>query len=316
MAANISPQPLAVGEQNSNSNEVIPNINNIRTYATSLNHKQSVAPLTKMTLKPFEIVHGIPTIQFSLEEREEFAKEEGLHQAVIIKLSSDALNLQVLRNNLPKIIGIKGNCLLGSLAQRQLLIRCDQYEDYVCCLARSVNYFQHNGKEHQYRVFPWTVGYNPKEETSKAAVWISLPNLSPELFAHKALLSIAAVVGKPIAIDKATQIRSRPSTSRVKVIVDILDTLPEKVRLQYLDAKTGKIVDDYQEIIYDNLSSYCCHCKHQGHEENQCRRLKGKTVQDARVCDETVENEHQIVEKLQGDSRVFLNAKRAGQQLI
>ncbi|OIT03820.1 hypothetical protein A4A49_02801 [Nicotiana attenuata] len=196
----------------------------------------------------------------------------------------------VLRNILPKVIGIKANCLLGSLAQRQLLIRCDQYEDYECCLVRAVNYIQHNGKEHQYRVFPWTVGYNPKEETSQAAVWVSLPNLSPELFAHKDLLSIAAA-GKPIAIDKETQIRTRPSTTRVKVIVDVLDKLPKKVRLQYLNAKTG-------------------------HEENQCRRLKGKAVQAVRVCDETVENEHQIVEKLQGDARDFLNAKRAGQQLI
>ncbi|KAG5615910.1 hypothetical protein H5410_015734 [Solanum commersonii] len=59
-------------------------------------------------------------------------------------------------------------------------------------------------KEHQCRVFPWSIGYNPKEEMTLAVVYISLLNLSPDLFAKKSLLSIASAVGKPIAIDKAT----------------------------------------------------------------------------------------------------------------
>ncbi|OIT00888.1 hypothetical protein A4A49_00942 [Nicotiana attenuata] len=53
-----------------------------------------------------------------MDERE-FAKEEGLHQAVTIKLSSDALNLQVLRNILPKIIGIKEDNT--NIGQQQVL---------------------------------------------------------------------------------------------------------------------------------------------------------------------------------------------------
>nr|XP_016471775.1 PREDICTED: uncharacterized protein LOC107793842 isoform X4 [Nicotiana tabacum] len=47
-----------------------------------------------------------------------------------------------------------------------------------------------------------------------AAVWITLPNLSPDLFARRALMSIAEDAGKPIAIDKATQAKTRPCTAR------------------------------------------------------------------------------------------------------
>lgn len=162
--------------------------------------------------------------------------------------------------------------------------------------------------EHHYRIFPWSVGYNPKEEKSKAAVWISLPNLLPDLFTSKPLMSIAAAVGRPIAIDKATQ--PRPSTARVKVILDLLGKHPEKVRLQYIDVTTGKILEDFQSIVYENLPAYCCHCKHQGHEEAQCRVLKGKTMKTAQIGYETFEGGDQATEKLQGDARDFLNAKK------
>lgn len=187
----------------------------------------------------------------------------------------------------------------------------------MCCLERAVNYFQYNGREHQYRVFPWSVGFNPNEETSKAAVWISLPKLSPELFARQALLSIVAAVGKPIAIDKATQVRSRatqvrsrPSITRVKVIVDLLDELPENVRLRHVDSITSKIVEDFQQIIYDNLPSYCCHFKHQGHEERECHVLKEKIVATTQGVYGLVEEDGPVIKQLQGDARDYLNAKK------
>ncbi|KAG5619097.1 hypothetical protein H5410_018921 [Solanum commersonii] len=37
---------------------------------------------------------------------------------------------------------------------------------------------------------------------------------------------------KPIAIDKASQIKSRPSTARVKVILDLMEKLPNRIRLR------------------------------------------------------------------------------------
>ncbi|KAH0757597.1 hypothetical protein KY290_021090 [Solanum tuberosum] len=193
-----------------------------------------------------------------MEERQDFMIEEGLHQAMVFKLSHGAPDLKVLRSILPKHLGTKDNCLIDLLAPRQLLLRFDQYEDYVLALSRSVNYLLYNGEEHQCRVFSWSIGYNLKEETTLAVVWISLPNLSPDLFAKKSLLSIASAVGKPIAIDKATQIKSRPSTARVK------------------------------EIVYDNLPLYCNYCKHQGHDEDSCRLIL-KRNQNSKQIDDTIE---------------------------
>lgn len=59
------------------------------------------------------------------------------------------------------------------------------------------------------------------------------------MFAGKALLSITSAVGKLLAIKKETQIRSRPGTARVKVLVDLLDKHAKRSKLFYLDEKTG-----------------------------------------------------------------------------
>ncbi|WMV32307.1 hypothetical protein MTR67_025692 [Solanum verrucosum] len=181
------------------------------TYATlfnsnTINPKQSTLINSKTIAKSIEIIHGEPTITFSMEERQNFMIEEGLHQAVVFKLSPGAPDLKVLS-------------------------------------FRSVNYLLYNEEQQQCRVFPWSIGYNRKDETTLAVVWISLPNLSPDLFAKKFLLSIASAVGKPIAIDKATQIMSRPSTARVKVILDLMEKLPNHIRLQFIDEKSGKLIE-------------------------------------------------------------------------
>ncbi|KAG5576207.1 hypothetical protein H5410_056341 [Solanum commersonii] len=216
------------------------------TYAilfnsSTINPKQSFLINSKTIAKSIKIIRGEPTIAFSTEERQDFMIEEGLHQAVVFKLFHGVPDLKVLRPILPKHLGTKGNCLIGLLAPRQILLRFDQHEDYVLALSRSVNYLLYNGEEHQCRVFPWSIGYNPKEETSLAMVWISLLNLSPNLFAKKFLLSIVSVVGKQIAIDKATQIKSRPSTAKVKAILDLMEKLPNRIRVQFVDGKSGTI---------------------------------------------------------------------------
>ncbi|WMV10680.1 hypothetical protein MTR67_004065 [Solanum verrucosum] len=257
------------------------------TYATlfnsnTINSKQSALINSKTIAKSIEIIHGGPTIMFSMEERQDFMIEERLHQAVVFKLSHGAPDLKVLRSILPKHLGTKGNCLIGLLAPRQILLRFDQYEDYVLALSRSVNYLLYNGEKHQCRIFPWSIGYNPTEETTLAVVWISLPNLSPDLFVKKSLLSIASAVGKPIAIDKATQIKSRPSTARVKVILDLMEKLPNRIRLQFVDEKI-------------------------------CWRLILKRNQNNKQIDDTIEVATKGTidsEKYQGDAREILNEKR------
>lgn len=71
-----------------------------------------------------------------MEEWQQIAKEEGLHQAIVIKVAAHAPDLKELRTILPKHLGVKGHYLAGLLAPRQFLIRFDRYEDFLLSLTR------------------------------------------------------------------------------------------------------------------------------------------------------------------------------------
>lgn len=88
--------------------------------------------------------------------------EEGLHQALLIKFSHEQIDIQELRKLLPTKLGSQGRCLVRWLALQHILLRFDMYDDYVLGVAKSVNYLLHNGTQHQFGVFPWRVGLNPR----------------------------------------------------------------------------------------------------------------------------------------------------------
>ncbi|KAG5621377.1 hypothetical protein H5410_006595 [Solanum commersonii] len=218
-----------------------------------------------------------------MEERQDFMIEEELHQAVVFKLSHGAPDLKVLKSILLKHLGTKGNCLIDLLAPRQFLLRFDQYEDYVLVLSRSVNYDLYNGEEHQCRFF-----HDPLDITLRR---------KRHLFAKKSLQSIASTIGKPIAIDKATQSKSRPSTARVKSGYGVGQCGTSQreskfsraavwcIRLQFVDGKSGKLIKVFQEIVYDNLHLYCNYCKHQGHDEDNCRLISRRNQNNKQIDD-------------------------------
>lgn len=93
---------------------------------------------------------------------------------------------------------------------------------------------------------------------------------------------------------------------------------PKRVRIQSLDKNSGKIVEVFQEIVYDNLPLYCNCCKHQGHDEKTCRYIskrahKNDEIEDVEVFQEPIDQGP--VEQYQGDLRQLLNARKMQQVL-
>lgn len=80
------------------------------------------------------------------------------------------------------------------------------------------------------------------------------------------MFSMANAVGKPLAIDKATDNQTRPRCARVKVEVDLLKELPKRIHINCIEEESGEVKWKWQETQYDYLPKYCTHCKLQGHD--------------------------------------------------
>ncbi|XP_047270407.1 uncharacterized protein LOC124899544 [Capsicum annuum] len=109
----------------------------------------------------------------------------------------------------------------------------------------------------------------PNKETTPAVAWISFPSLPPTFFTREAVFSLAATVGKPLQVDLATQNKTRPICTKVKVKVDLLGEFPKRINIG-IRKKIGEVVENWIHIKYDYMPKYCKECKLQVHNENDC----------------------------------------------
>ncbi|XP_019241772.1 PREDICTED: uncharacterized protein LOC109221779 [Nicotiana attenuata] len=252
-----------------------------------MNYANAVRPVTKatgshernpniepITLRRAQFFQGQPTICFTEAEVERMNQIEGLQYAVVCKFSYGWPDLNEIRRIVPIQCGIKGECKIGYLRDRHILIRLTLWQDFVDFSSKGVYYIKDKyGEEYQMRTLIYDSKFKAGEETPKVMAWISFPNLLPTYFVKECLFSLASAVGKPLHLDQATVNKTRPSCARVKVLIDLLSDLPKKVRMDIVNEDTGDIRTEWVNINYDYLPKYCKECKLQGHDMFECWRL-------------------------------------------
>ena len=73
------------------------------------------------------------------------------------------------------------------------------------------------------------------------------------MLCSSSLFSLASAAGTPLQVDKAITSKSRPSAATVKVEVNLLSSLPDRVRMVYKDEKTCVVEEVLQEFVYEKL---------------------------------------------------------------
>ncbi|KAK4358423.1 hypothetical protein RND71_020652 [Anisodus tanguticus] len=235
-------------------------------------HCGTTSPMSiSIPIKPIVYLHGEPTVRFEKKEVEVMIHQQELNLAVIGKFSHGWPEIGLLRTLIPKQCGLKAEVNIGLLCDRHVLIRCTIAEDYDTLMSRQTFEIKEKNKPYLMRTFKWDVTFNPEEETRFAYGWISFPGLPPHFHGESSLFSMAASVGKPISIDSATRNKTRPSSARVKVEVDLLQSHPKSVLIQV--GEGAEITSTQQRIRYDFLPKYCTNCKLQGHDAIGCWKL-------------------------------------------
>jgi len=258
----------------------LPNVSRsiIANYANALtNHNTTQgrkAGIEPIPMKQLSYNNGIPILVWTEEEVDRMNILEDLQYAVIGKFSYGWPELEELRTILPHQCNIKGECKIGLLRNRHILIRLDQKADFINLMSKSIYYtLAKDGYSYSMRPQIYDAKFKVDEETTQAMAWISFPDLKPTYFVREALFSLATAVGKPLQLDMATINKTRPSCARVKVQVDIRGEFPKFVEMEIINEATKESRLENVKIQYDMLPKYCKQCKVQGHEDEACRNL-------------------------------------------
>ncbi|KAG5596450.1 hypothetical protein H5410_037682 [Solanum commersonii] len=238
MATSPFPQPMAMGETNVNPNTC-------RTYTSAISGNQQSS---EKSLKPVNLLYGEPIVVFDSKDIETFITEENLKYALIAKFSHGRPELPDLWKILPQQLGFKGECNIGLLESRHVLLRFTLKEDYIAIFSKTNRSIMFAGTVIPFRIQKWTPSFSPREENSIAMAWISFPSLPCQYFARNALFSMTSAVGQPLDMDRPTYDKTRPSTARVKVEVNLLRILPKRIRVQFNDLVTGEITNVWEKI--------------------------------------------------------------------
>lgn len=233
--------------------------------------QSSIAPIPQHQVV---ILQGQPMVSFTEAEVDRINMIEGLQHAVVCKFSYGWPEIAELRRIVPQQCGIKGDCKIGYLCDRHVLIRLSLWQDFVEFSSKGVYYVKDKyGQEYQLRTLIYDAKFKAGEETPKVMAWISFPNLLPTYFVKKCFFSLASAVGKPLHLDLATINKTRPSCAKVKVLLNLLDNLPTKVRMDILNEMSGTVRTEWVTVRYEYLPKYCKECKIQGHDMFECWRI-------------------------------------------
>ncbi|KAJ8774369.1 hypothetical protein K2173_011618 [Erythroxylum novogranatense] len=103
-------------------------------------------------------------------------------------------------------------------------------------------------------------------------LWIKFLNVPLDLWTDKGLSKIGSMVGKPICSNLVTTKRARVGYARLLVEVDV-----SKRPVSNFDVLLPEGTRFTQHVVYETFPSYCCDCKHFGHNVFICKKQSAKS---------------------------------------
>lgn len=238
----------------------------IKTFAEVLASTLAPPQVQGYIHAPASTDKGEPAVFFNHEELQ--ASMKPFDFSLVARTMQGRPPFTEIRQHLSKRFKFSDDFVISSLDNRHLLLRFNNYEDYLQLLLRESLYIQ--GR--LFRFFRWSMDFSPNSDPSILPVWISLPGLPVNLFINHMLRSIAGNIGKVLKIDPSTLNLTQTNAARVCLELDISESLPSRV---WIGIPGGGF---WQEVIYHKVPSYCTSCSRIGHQVVDCKRNNKKAA--------------------------------------
>ena len=203
------------------------------------------------------LYRGEPSLRLSRQDM--CALAAPYRNALVGRFAAARPSMEVVRKFFVSL-GLKGECDVGLLDQRHILIRPALEEDYTRLFLRRV-WFVNNAPM---VISKWTMDFKTNQEPSIVPIWVAFPGLPIFFFAKNLVTKLAATLGRVLKIDSATSTLRRPSVARVLVEMDVSKEPAKRVWI-------GD--DDYgfwQPVEVENWPLFCHFCDRVGHKEEEC----------------------------------------------
>uniref|UniRef100_A0A1S4D1A7 DUF4283 domain-containing protein n=1 Tax=Nicotiana tabacum TaxID=4097 RepID=A0A1S4D1A7_TOBAC len=116
----------------------------------------------------------------------------------------------------------------------------------------------------------WTRKFKADLESTLALVWVTLPELPWHYHAWATTERILEPIGPLITLEKATVARTRPTTTKARVEIDLTKPRIKKIQVALID--NNDEFDTFNQIIeYESVPEFCYYCRKKGHSDEQCR---------------------------------------------
>lgn len=236
----------------------------VKKSFSSLFSQASPSPIALKQLSLYKDEHAV---FFSKEDIDKLASPFKL--SVVAKFSHDRPKLEEIRRFFCTL-DLKHSVSVGHLDARHNLLQFTSEVDFLHIWTRGMWQIG----RYPMRVFHWTLDFHVHHESFLAPIWISLPFLPIHFFDKHSLMSIVSMVGRPLFVDAATTLMSRPSVARVCVEMDMLRSTPSRVWV----GMAGDSAGFWQQIFVENLPKYCSNCWRVGHDNQEYRLEEGDSL--------------------------------------
>lgn len=235
------------------------------SYAGVLGNKTQTKQRVQLLSRGYDIVDGKATMIFTKEEHDLLANT--CRWTIIGKFHKTRPSIEKIRAEFPKIIKNKDAVKIGAKDRYHVFIDMENEEDYNIIYSKPVINFNEGNNM---KILKWTTNFRPDTETTLAPVWINLPNLSWHYYEWDALYRIVQPMGTPLFMDKATASKTRPTTTKLRVEIDLERPLLHEISVEIRN-KEGQLEKFIPKIEYETIPVFFSHCKVQGHSISSCR---------------------------------------------